>query len=639
VTAELSNSNHTISTDSAGENGNLSGAQSTITVRTGQADDTDAWTLGTSASSGITGTFIGRTFTVTSMNVDQGTVTFLATREGFAPFTLVFTVSKVKAGTNGRDGLNGVDGVDGQPGDNGLPGRSVAQLRIFRRLNSIPTAPTGGSFNFSTNTLTPPTGWSLAPPAPSGTSLLYESSGIAAINGTTGVDNAIPWSNAGLVAVNGRDGNDGRDGEDGRDGSNGSNGRSVFQKPIFRRANSAPVRPTGGTYNFGTNAHTAPSGWNNAVPTGSAPIYVSEATYTIVGTTGAVSNPTWTSPQLLARNGEDGSNGSNGSNGSDGTSTYLYQVFRRAGSVPARPTGGSFNFGSNTGAPPSGWSNSVPSGTAPIYTTQALASVSGSTGTDSSLSWVNPQLLARSGVNGLNGLDGDNGKSTYLYQVFRRANSAPARPSGGSFNFSSNVGTPPSGWNNEIPSGTSPIYASQALASVTGNLGLAASLDWSNTMLVARNGEPGQNGDTGSRGPEGPIGPRGPQGPQGPTATLDSFVDADTTSTLSTSWRTVASVTVPPNTYAVDIQMSASASLITGGLLGETQSVTIEIRYLNNGQQFRFDTDTGFFPRVSFAAVGNVNYTSSTTIVCQVRVLNSGATGRASASISVNERA
>jgi hypothetical protein len=101
----------------------------------------------------------------------------------------------------------------------------------------------------------------------------------------------------------------------------------------------------------------------------------------------------------------------------------------------------------------------------------------------------------------------------------------------------------------------------------------------------------------------------------------------------------VASVSVPPNTYAVDIQMSANASLITDGLFGETQSVTVEIRYLNNGQQFRFDSDTGFFPRVSFAAVGNVNYGSPTTIVCQVRVLNVGATGGASASISVNERA
>ncbi len=316
-------------------------------------------------------------------------------------------------GDPGPQGNPGADGVDGQPGSNGTDGNTVAQITIYRRSASAPANPTGGSYNFDTNVLTPPTNWSSTHPA--GTDPIYSSTAIASITGTSGTDSSLSWSSSELLIQNGQDGADGANGTNGSDGANGadgSDGRSTYQAMVFRRSASAPATPAAnsGSYNFGTNTLTPPSGWSINPPAGSNPLYSTIATFSIIGNTGTDSTQTWSIPELFVQDGQDGSNGSNGTNGSngsdgsDGLSTYFFQVFRRSASAPGTPSGGSFNFGSNSATAPTNWSTSHPAGTDPIYVSSTLASIQGDTGTDSSLTWSTPQLLVQNGEDGQDGL-------------------------------------------------------------------------------------------------------------------------------------------------------------------------------------------------------------------------------------------
>jgi len=64
------------------------------------------------------------------------------------------------------------------------------------------------------------------------------------------------------------------------------------------------------------------------------------------------------------------------------------------------------------------------------------------------------------------GLYGASNATTITYFewfVFQQSATAPATPTGGSWNFVTNTGTPPAGWSNSIPTSlTNPIYASIA---------------------------------------------------------------------------------------------------------------------------------------------------------------------------------
>lgn len=72
-------------------------------------------------------------------------------------------------------------------------GDSVHVSTIHLRSASAPSTPTGGSYNFTTKTLTPPTSWTEALPA-TGANPLYSSTATWSINGTTGTDSSTTWS-------------------------------------------------------------------------------------------------------------------------------------------------------------------------------------------------------------------------------------------------------------------------------------------------------------------------------------------------------------------------------------------------------------------------------------------------------------
>ena len=307
---------------------------------------------------------------------------------------------------------------------------------------------------------------------PSGTDNLYVCNAVASsVNSTDSVTGTSDWSSPQLLASN---------------GINGGDGKSTFTAPIFKRATSAPSAPTGGTFNFSTNTLTAPTGWAIAVPSGTNPIYQANFQFSISGDTGTVTAGTWSTPVIIAENGGDGT---------DGLSTFTFAVHKRASSTPSSPSGGSYNFGTNAITAPSGWSETIPSGTDPIYISSTRAQISGATGTDSSLSWTAPIVFA---INGDNGDDGVNTAPVYAYKRSSSALASSNKPTttrtwtfaNASFG-NDDLGN---GWTGDIPTGTNDLYICAAVASSTSTTDEIVAADWSAPQVLGTQGEDGDNG-------------------------------------------------------------------------------------------------------------------------------------------------
>ena len=131
----------------------------------------------------------------------------------------------------------------------------------------------------------------------------------------------------------------------------------------------------------------------------------------------------------------------------NGSSSFVCEAFIRLATTPGQPSGGSYNFNTTTLTVPTGspasevWSASIPAGTNPVYICTAIATITGSTGTDSSLTWSQPVKMVENGADGTNGLTG---ASTDI--IFQRSATQPATPS-------ASAGTP-SGWYSSASSAT-----------------------------------------------------------------------------------------------------------------------------------------------------------------------------------------
>ena len=106
IVAVLSNEAHTVPTDSTGNNGVFTGANTTMTIYNGTADDSANWTV-TATVSNVTGSLSGKTYTVTGLSADTGYVDLTAARSGYASIVKRFVLTKSKAGVTGAQGPAG----------------------------------------------------------------------------------------------------------------------------------------------------------------------------------------------------------------------------------------------------------------------------------------------------------------------------------------------------------------------------------------------------------------------------------------------------------------------------------------------------------------------------------------------------
>jgi hypothetical protein len=229
--------------------------------------------------------------------------------------------------------------------------------------------------------------------------------------GPTGPTGTLgPTGSVGPTGSLGPTGTTGPLGPTGAIGPTGASGDGV--DIVFRRSASQPATPSP---SIGT-----PVGWFsdvNSVPAGSDPIWSSIGTNTGIGT-----NYTWQTPLLIE-----------GQNGAAGLSVAELLIYRRSASALTTPTGGSYNFTSQTLTAPVGWDSFIPTGTDPIYTSRSVASIQGTTGIDSTLTWSAPVLSIQNGATGPTGTLGPTGASgnkvatVFLYQW---SPTSPGDPSG-----------------------------------------------------------------------------------------------------------------------------------------------------------------------------------------------------------------
>ena len=279
---------------------------------------------------------------------------------------------------------------------------------FIRKSGSAPGTPTGGSYNFSNNTLAVPTGnpssetWSATFPEASvgDTTPAYISTAIATVVGSNGTDTSLNWSTPVKMSIN---------------GANGLTGAST--NIIFKRSANQPSTPNASS--------SIPSGWYDdaSSATGTDLLWAASGFKSISSSTF-----TWSTPFRI-----------------EGESIAEVAVYRLNNNTGL--TGSTYNFVTNTLTPPSNWSTSAPSLSNNgdiVY--RASGVVSGSAKeTAASVTFGSAVIFARQ-TDGTDGTDANDIAEGLIYYTQASANN-PGTPSASDYNFSNGAFTNlTSGW-------------------------------------------------------------------------------------------------------------------------------------------------------------------------------------------------
>lgn len=204
----------------------------------------------------------------------------------------------IPAGRTGDAGKDGKDGIDGVPGIDGDTTRVVIAYKSTKTIQR-PDTPVGGSWDYDTNTITYPEGWSGSDSNPNG--YVWMSTATFSSKGTI----VVPWSTP--VRLTGADGHDGAD---------GSNIEFVYKLTVTSLV--TPTKPTGNS-----QTEAIRQGWTDH-PTGISEQYQCEWVCSHnLQTDGSWSE--WSDPTIWSKWGVNGKDG-------DGVE-YIYQITK----LPASP--------------------------------------------------------------------------------------------------------------------------------------------------------------------------------------------------------------------------------------------------------------------------------------------------------------
>lgn len=219
-------------------------------------------------------------------------------------FLFSFGIPAGRTGDAGKDGKDGKDGQDGKDGIDGVPGIDGDTTRVviaYKSTKSIerPDTPVGGSWDYDTNTITYPEGWSGSDSNPNG--YVWMSTATFSSKGTI----VVPWSTP--VRLTGADGHDGAD---------GSNIEFVYKLTVTSLV--TPTKPIGNS-----QTEAIRQGWTDH-PTGISEQYQCEWVCSHnLQTDGSWSE--WSDPTIWSKWGVNGKDG-------DGVE-YIYQITK----LPASP--------------------------------------------------------------------------------------------------------------------------------------------------------------------------------------------------------------------------------------------------------------------------------------------------------------
>lgn len=286
-----------------------------------------------------------------------------------------------------------------------------------------------------------------------------------------------------------------------------------------------------------------------------------------------------------------------------GGTYFEWLIFIESASQPATPTGGSWNFATNSGTAPSGWS-SVPPNNPGQYVWMSIAVVNSRD--PAALVWSVPGPIYRAGPTGPTGIQGPTG---------------PTGPTGAQGNSI----TGPTG----VQGPTGPTGAASTVAGPTGPTGTTG-IQGPTGPTGAASTVAGPTGPTGIQGPTGPTGaastvagPTGSTGPTGPTGAA-STIAGPTGPTGAAS--TVAGPTGPTGPTGVSGDRYKSTSTTTLSISAATKTLTIDtglaytagenVVIYNNASNYMYgtissyDAVSGVMIASVYTAIGSGTYAS-----------------------------
>lgn len=262
-----------------------------------------------------------------------------------------------------------------QNGTNGAAGLNNALVYLYQRAASAPAAPSGTfTYTFATGVLSggTPGSWTQTIPTTDGNPLWVI---VASASSNTATDTIAAGEFTAATKL-------------AQDGSAGINNAAAY---LYQRAATAPAQPTGTfTYTFATGVLSGgtPGSWTQAIPAANGnPLWIIAATASSNTATDTILGSEFSSAVITS---------------GAGNSVASVLIFQRSATAPAVPSTTltyTFSTGLLSGTLGS-WSQTVPSGTDPLYTTTATASSTGATDTIATGEWATPTILAENGSAG-----------------------------------------------------------------------------------------------------------------------------------------------------------------------------------------------------------------------------------------------
>lgn len=356
----------------------------------------------------------------------------------------------------------------------GLSGYSTAQIRLCKRSTTEP-APFAGStatYTFATNGLvfenSDDDGWTQSIPSGSGNIYVI----YASANSQEATDTIQPneWTTPVILSD---------------EAVAGQNGYNVSTVMIFCRSANQPSLPSNAvTYSFESGIISGlPENWSRSIPSGTADLWVSQATAFSQTVSDVILPEEWATPTIMSSNGQS-------------YNTAQLLLYKRAYELPAAYAGGpvtydftnaQFSFGTGGN---DGWFPTPTDSTGNIYIICASVSSKENQVTINVNEWTQPQIYSPEPSDGL---DGYNSATVFIYT---RSAVQPSLPSASiTYTFSSGeISNLPAPWYKTPPAGTLDLWVSQATAFANTASVLIDSDKWATPTILASNGTQGSNG-------------------------------------------------------------------------------------------------------------------------------------------------
>ena len=301
--------------------------------------------------------------------------------------------------------------VNGTEGGNSTGSVNVVTARvpiIYKSSITKPSTPVGGVYNFESDTFTAPNGWKKDKSSFTDYDVVWMSIGSA-----TSDDVNIKWSEPIRIS--------------------GGSGSSILKRAkiltIYTSSVENPGTPSGGSYDFITEKFVAPTNWQTEDNFSEGSIVWMSIGTIYEGDT----NIDWSKPIRI----------SGGAGSSIIRRSKILSIYKASPTTPLTPSGGSYDFDTNTLTVPTGWTENSSSFEDGEIVWLSIGNVVQG---DNIINWSKPLRITP-------GVGSANITIAFVAAIYINSETKPDTPTGGSYNFETKELTPPNGWSKDALSG------------------------------------------------------------------------------------------------------------------------------------------------------------------------------------------